>query len=64
MGNYMLSNKQVEKILRFNLNKAIERAFKRIMDEPVDLVEKELKDEVRRIMKGEMIYWPTENDLI
>jgi hypothetical protein len=62
--NYEMSDKQVEKLIRFNINKAIERAFKRIVDEPVNFVEGDLKSEVRRILKGEIIYWPTENDMI
>jgi hypothetical protein len=62
---YEMSDKQVEKLIRFNINKAIERAFKRIVNsDGMIVVEEGLKNEIRRILKGEVIYWPTEKDMI
>jgi hypothetical protein len=62
---YEMSDKQVEKLISFNINKAIERAFKRIVNSgEMIVVEQDLKSEIRRILKGEVIYWPSEKDMI
>ena len=64
--NYEMSDKQVEKLIRFNINKAIEKAFAQVREGKFSyiLIEATLKVEIKRILKGEMIYWPTENDMI
>lgn len=58
MGNYELSDKQIEQILRGQMNKAVDNAFFKLSQHKQSkiLIQASLKAELTRILKGELVY--------